>query len=119
MLISLLLTLTVVGRARLLLTRSVLARLRLTRTVLSRLQLARAAGRLTSLTSRRVGIDSARIGAAEVALLAHDPLSSRLRCVNLAHKALIALLLLRRNRKWYGGKARACRARPDRKTARA
>lgn len=109
----LLLTAAVVGRAGLLepLASAVLSGLWNAR--------ARSARRLTRLTPRRIGIDAARIGAAEVALLAHDPLSSRLRCVNLAHKALIALLLLRRNRKWYGGKARACRARPDRKTARA
>lgn len=109
----LLLTSAVVGRAGLLklLAATVLAGLRT--------GLARTARRLTGLTPRRVRIDAARIGASEVALLAHDPLSGRLRRVDLADKTLIALLLLRRDRDRYGGKARAGRARPDRKTARA
>ena len=86
---GLLLTLAVGGRAGLL---KLLAA-----TVLSGLGtwLARTARCLTGLPPRCVRIDAARIGAAEVALLAHDPLSGRLRRVDLADKALIALLLLR------------------------
>ena len=124
---QLLLALTIVGRTRRLwlagLTRTILSgrlgglagtvltrrpRLtRLTRAVLARLL------RLAGLT--RLG----RIGAADRALLGDDLAAGSLRGVHLAHNALIACRLLRRDGERHRCRARPCDAWPNGKAARA